>query len=445
MNMITDKYINKRVTVFGLGFHNGGAGVARFFVEQGAIVTVTDNGDKDKLKDSLKAIEDLGIKMVLGEHNAQDFIESDLIIRNPAVPHTSEYLQIARDHKIPVHMESDLFFELCPTREIVAVTGTKGKSTTSHLAAAVLEKCGKKVHMMGNMGKSMLGELSTILPEDIVVLELSSYQCEGFSEYIDEFRNNGYGPMFSILTNLYPDHLNRYSSIEEYATAKKQLFLSQNSSQFSILNQDSEWNHFFESELESKVLWYDQNSLPDDWNLTMLGVHNRINAGAVLIMAKEMGLDLVKAREAIEKFVGVEHRLEFVRNLNGVDFYNDSTATNPSAATAGLATILELGKKVILIAGGNDKNMGFEEFVDKINVNQIKTVLLEGTADQKLASIDPELKIGSYTNFKEAILSAFENADSNTVVLLSPGATSFNLFKDEFDRGRQFKEIVNNL
>lgn len=443
--MTTDIYANKRVTVMGLGFHHGGENVARFFVEHGAAVTVTDLQPAEKLPEALTALSGLPIRFVLGHHEEEDFIKADLVIRNPGVPHTSQFLQIAKDHRVPIQMESDLFFELSPSRSIIAVTGTKGKSTTAHCIAHVLQSSGKRVHMMGNMGKGMLEELADINSDDSVVLELSSYQCEGFGYHLSDFVQNGTGPQYAVITNLYPDHLNRYKSMEEYAWAKKQLLLSQNQNQVCLLNKENEWSQFFSKDILSKVLWYEQETLPENVNLKLLGKHNRLNAGAVYLLAQQAGIDVPAIIQALESFPGVEHRLEYVRTLNGVDFYNDTTATNPDAAVAGLQTILELDRKTVLIVGGNDKGMDYTQLVSLINNNHIPVVLLSGTADEKLSQIDKELQKGKYTNFEEAIIRAYEIVRDDGIVLLSPGATSFNIFRDEFDRGRQFKNIVKEL
>ncbi len=438
-------FTNKRITVMGLGFHQGGEGVARFFAERGAIVTVTDINPEEKMYGAVERLRNLPIRFVLGRHEEKDFIDTDMVVRNPGVPHTSPFLQIARDHGVPVEMESSLFFKLSPSRAIVAVTGTKGKSTTSHLAAYVCAKAGKKTHLMGNLVKSMLAELDSITENSVVVLELSSYQCEGFAPFIDEFRLNGWGPRYAIVTNLYPDHLNRYHDMDEYAQAKKQLVLAQSSQQVAILNFENDWGNYFGTDIQSRVVWFDSQTLPADWNLRLLGAHNRLNAGAIWQMAQDMQLDPEQVKGAICSFPGVEHRLEFVRTVNGVDFYNDTTATNPSAAGEGVKTIQELGKRIVLLAGGNDKGMDFTGFVSLINSARINVVLLEGTADEKLASIDPSLVIGKYTDYEQAVQSAYTAAQPDGLVLLSPGATSFNLFRDEFDRGQQFKEIVNHL
>lgn len=438
-------FIGKRITVMGLGFHQGGEGVARFFAENGAQVTVTDLQTEEKLPEAIARLKDLPIRFVLGRHEEKDFIETDMVVRNPGVPHTSRFLQIAQDHGVPIEMESSLFFKLSPTRNIVAVTGTKGKSTTSHLAAHVCRESGLKTHLMGNLVKSMLGELHEITADSVVVLELSSYQCEGFAPYIEEFRRNGLGPQYAIITNLYADHLNRYSSMDEYGLAKKQLVLAQNEQQFAILNTESEWFDFFSADILSQILRYDSNTFPVETKLRLLGGHNRINVGAVYLMAQQMGLNMSQVEKSIAAFPGVEHRLEFVRSLNGVDFYNDTTATNPSAAVEGIRTIQELGRKIVLLAGGNDKGMDFEKFVDLINQSGIEVVVLEGTADEKLRGIEKELIVGKFTDYEEAISAAYKNALPDGIVLLSPGATSFNMFRDEFDRGSQFKDVVKGL
>lgn len=429
----------KRVTVMGLGFHGGGLGVTRWLCELGAQVTVTDFGTEEKLKDSLLAIKDLPIKLVLGKHEERDFIETDLVVRNPAIPYTSPYLKIAQEHGVPIEMETSLFFRFSPTRNIIAITGTKGKTTTSHLMHHVLQTAGYAAKLAGNMGKSMVELIDQLTVEDWLVLELSSFQCEGFAPHIQEFREKGLGPKYGILTNLFEDHLNRYGTIDEYASAKKQLFLTQNAQQVTVLHQQDAWKEFFQRDLISKVLFAEVAGL------AISTYQHAANIDLVVAVAKDVGITEDVLNKAFSTFAPPAHRLELVREVDGVSFYNDSTATNPTAAASGIWELAKQGRAMVAIVGGNDKNMDFEPLIQAVKDTKSKYVLLEGTADEKLRSLPGNLKISAFTDYAEAVQAAFNAARPNGIVTLSPGATSFNMFKDEFDRGDQFKAIVNSL
>lgn len=429
----------KRVTVMGLGFHGGGLGVTKWLCKLGALVTVTDFGTRDKMAESLTEVERLGVRLVLGRHDERDFVETDMVVRNPAIPHTSKYLQIAREHQIPIEMETSLFFRFSPTRKIIAITGTKGKTTTSHLMQHVLQTAGYSAKLAGNMGKSMVELIDLLTEDDWLVLELSSFQCEGFAPHILEFRANGFGPAYSILTNLFEDHLNRYRKMDEYALAKKQLFLCQNEKQVAVVRREEDWKEFFTDGLVSKVV------MAEPTNLGIATYQHRVNIELVVATAKSIGIEESQIKKAFETFKPPAHRLELVRSLDGVDFYNDSTATNPTAAAAGIRQLAKNGRKLVAIIGGNDKNMDFGPLVEAVAETAAKYVLLEGTADEKLKQLPEQGNLGAFTDYAEAVKVAFLAAKPGGIVSLSPGATSFNMFKDEFDRGDQFKAIVNSL
>lgn len=436
--MTLDWFKGKRVTVMGLGFHGGGVGVAKWLVSLSASVTVTDLGTEEKLTDSMKELADLPIRWVLGRHEDSDFIDTDLIVRNPAIPSASPYLQLARDYQVPIEMETSLFFRFSPTRNIIAITGTKGKTTTSHLMHHVMLTAGYSVRLAGNMGRSMVGLIDQLQADDWLVLELSSFQCEGFTPHIVEFRQNNLGPAYAVLTNLFEDHLNRYGNMDEYARAKQQLFLAQSAKQMSFFREDETWLSFFKTGLVSQVsLSHEVNEIPY--------YQHKQNAGLIWSCAKKIGIDDQIIRSAFASFRPPEHRLELVREFQGVAFYNDSTATNPTAAAAGIRELAKQGRQIIAIVGGNDKNMEFKPLIDAITDLQVKYVLLQGTADEKLKLLPASLKVGAFTDYREAISVAYEEARPHGIVTLSPGATSFNLFKDEFDRGNQFKKIVQEL
>jgi UDP-N-acetylmuramoylalanine--D-glutamate ligase len=433
----------KRVTVMGLGFHGGGVGMVEWLCKLGAEVTVTDFGDEHKLELSLARIRNLPVRLVLGRHEESDFVNADCVIRNPAIPNESPFLKLAKKHGVPVEMESSLFFRFCPTRNIVAVTGTKGKSSTTHMIAMLLNESGYPAKLAGNMGLSMVGLLDKITAEDWLVLELSSFQCEGFVNHQEEFRINGLGPKYAILTNLFEDHLNRYKDMFAYAAAKKLLFEIQNGSQVSIFRKNDLWREFFVEKLQSRVVLAEPE---DNWPWTAEKYPHLGNVDLAWALAQELGISKEKFVEALNAFEPLAHRLEFVRNYNGVKFINDSTATNPTAAVRDVELLLKSNDRLVLIIGGNDKEMDFKDFVRIIEQNRIYYVLLQGTADKKLENLPAELSLGRYKLFNDAVRAAYTKArEFGGTVALVPGATSFNMFKDEFDRGDKFKKIVMEL
>lgn len=430
----------KRVTVIGLGFHGGGVGMVEWLCKLGAEVTVTDFGDEQKLEASLARIRNLPVRLVLGRHEEQDFVKADCVIRNPAIPADSPFLKLAKAQGVPIEMESSLFLRFCPTRNIVAVTGTKGKSSTTHIIATLLNKMGYHARLAGNMGLSMVGLLEEISAEDWLVLELSSFQCEGFADHLEEFRMSGLGPKYAILTNLFEDHLNRYKDMPAYAAAKKLLFEIQNSSQVSIFRENDSWKEFFAEKLQSRVVLAGQE---DNWPWITGKYPHPGNVDLVWALAQELGIGKEKFAETLNAFEPLAHRLEFVRNYNGVEFINDSTATNPTAAVSDVEFLLKSRNRIVLIIGGNDKEMDFKDFVRVIEQNGLNYVLLPGTADKKLEELPAELSLGAFTLFEDAVYAAYAKAkEFGGTVALVPGATSFNMFKDEFDRGDKFKKIV---
>jgi UDP-N-acetylmuramoylalanine--D-glutamate ligase len=478
----------KRALVMGLGIHGGGLGVARFLADQGASVTVTDLRGPEQLQPSLDALADLPITYVLGQHRDEDFRAADLVIRNPGVPRESRYLQIARAHGAAIEMEMTLFFRLCPG-PILGITGTKGKTTTTLLTATMLREQYPSTVVAGNLRVSALEALPRITAGTPVVLELSSWQLEGLGEA-------KLSPNYACVTNISPDHLDRYGSMEAYAEAKRQILAHQQPGDLVVLNYDdplqSEWaanapgrivwfaRRQEEYDLgdrplmiygETGVLWLDA-SLPHDQTMTvervleieqigLPGQHNLANVAAAAALAKSFGVSNAHIRSAIRNFAGVEHRLEFVREIDGVRYINDTAATAPEAAIAALRSF---DRPIVLIAGGADKNLPFEDLALEIGRRAKAIVLLQGTAtlrlQRELKMKNEELRdqLGEtqfsilnsqfsivYDDFTQAIEAARALAAPGDVVLLSPGCASFGMFRNEFHRGEEFRRIVGEL
>lgn len=410
----------RRVTVLGLGAHGGGVGAVRFLVERGAKVLVSDLKDGAALARPLSKLKGLPIRFSLGGHRPEIF-DSELLIRNPGVPHTSPVLREAKRQGIPIMMESSLFFIFCPSSRVIGITGTKGKTTATLLLERVLHCAGKRVVAAGNFGRSMLEILPQVNAETWVVLELSSFQLEG----LEAVRKS---PHIAAITNLFSDHLDRYDDMQEYARAK---------------------GHIFEYQVEGDQLFLER-SLAEGWsfsegraNITFFKGSSRALVGCV---AAHLGISV--SPEMLE--VEIPFRQQLVGEKGGVWFVNDSCATNPGA------TLFALEKKVVeherfkgdvtLITGGTDKNLDYSKLTKRINEQEISVVLLSGSATEKIkCGLRRELILLETTNLRKVVRVAYSAARPDGVVLFSPAAASFELFVDEFDRGARFDEEVRDL
>jgi len=425
---------NKKVLIMGLGLHGGGAGSAKFFCLQGADVLVTDLKTKEQLEESLEKLKRFKIKYALGGHKEADFVWADLIIRNPDVPSTSPYLEIARKNNIPIETDISLFFKLSKAF-IIGVTGTKGKSTTASLIYYLLKAKYKKVFLAGNIGISPLELLPKIKKGDKVVLELSSFELEGLTQ----------SPNIAVLTNIMPDHLNRYGSMAEYIESKKIIFKYQKKGDVLILNNDDPVVREFAKELSSKVCFFSKIIKPDSFKL--FGDHNLSNLSASIEVAKLLKVSPKVIEKSLKSFRGVPNRQEFIKEINGVKYINDTTATMPDALIQALRTFKR--NRIILIAGGQNKGLRYNELAREILNSVYRIVLLPGTASEEikkeLSELNSSVGITPVNSMEEAVKKASLLGEKGDIVLLSPGAASFNLFKNEFDRGDQFVKFVKKL
>jgi UDP-N-acetylmuramoylalanine--D-glutamate ligase len=483
-----------RALVMGLGIHGGGLGVARFLAEQGADVTVTDLRGPELLRSSIEALAGLPIRFVLGEHREEDFRNAELVVRNPAVPASASLLQIARAAGARIEMEMTLFFRLCPG-PILGVTGTKGKTTTTMLLGAMVREQFPDTVLAGNLRVSALEQLPRISANTPVVLELSSFVLEGLGEA-------QLSPPFACVTNLSADHLDRYGTMEAYAAAKEQIFLHQRASDVVALNADDPHAPAMAARAPGRLVWFGserdgtRTSRTDDprrarrprsgeekeavvpanaaeavvvaeggvmWrragreqllvpgaDVRLPGAHNQVNVAAAAAVALAFGVAPEAIRRAVRGFAGVEHRLETVRELDGVRYVNDTAATAPEAAIAALESF---DAPIVLVAGGADKNLPFEGFADAIAARAKAVVLLAGSATAKLqdairrsaSSAHTFVVLGPYDDFAQAVRVAREQAEPGDVVLLSPGCASFGMFRNEFHRGEEFRRLVGEL
>jgi UDP-N-acetylmuramoylalanine--D-glutamate ligase len=436
---MTDNLQGKRVTVMGLGLHGGAVGTVQWLASLGAKITVTDLKSEEELAPSLEKLRDFqDVTYVFGEHRDSDFTDADLIVRNPSVPSSSEYLAKAKEAGVPVEMDSSLFFLHCPSEDIIGVTGSKGKTTTAKAITAVLKAGSVDVVEVGTDGVSPLGKLSDITADTTVVFELSSWRLEALAAH-------ELSPHTAVVTNIYREHLNTYESFQDYIEAKKAIVRYQTEDDVAILNEDDNELRSWGENLVSTVHWYSTKDAPP--NTKLIGNLQRQNLVPAMIIGSLRGLDEGVVHSSIASIDPLPHRLELVRELDDVRYINDSAATMPDATIAALDALGD--ESIVLILGGSDKKLEFDALAKKIASLNIKALIwLPGTATERMQqAVQAESSAQSVdvATMQEAVVEARKLVEENDVVLLSPGATSFGLFKHEFDRGDQFRSAVQSL
>lgn len=456
---MTHDLADKRVTVMGLGTRGGGLGVARWLVGQGARVTITDLRPEADLTESIAALDGLDVRLVLGGHDERDFMPAgaDMVIRNPGVRLTSRFLRLARESGVPIEMEMSLFLRRCPA-PVIGVTGTKGKTTTSLLIGEMLRAWKPNAIVAGNMGVTALGQLAAITSETPVVLELSSWQVEALREH-------RLAPHIAVLTNISPDHLDAYDSYDDYARTKRGLVEHLSADGFAVLNNDDPETRKAAIETIACIArfgaapgtgngcWIDGDRLRWRWrgdettidlphNPAFAGAHQRWNVAAAVAAASLYGMPLEAITSGLRSFSGAPHRQERVATVDGVLYVNDSAATAPAAAISALKTFPD--RTIHLIAGGADKKSDLTDFASEAAERATRIYLLDGSATDGLAvMLAPSGKIaGRFGSMADAVDAAASAANRGDVVLLAPGCASFGLFRDEFDRGDQFRANV---
>jgi UDP-N-acetylmuramoylalanine--D-glutamate ligase len=444
---------NKKVLVMGLGLLGGGVATAKWLVKHGARVTVTDLKTKDELLQSIKALGSAAkkIKFVLGKHREKDFKDNEVIVVNPAVPRESKFLKIAKKAGARLENEASIFFRFCQN-PIIAVTGTRGKTTTVNWIYHFLKKKYPRVVLTGNSSDNpMLAVLDKLDGKSPVVVELSSWHLELLPQ-------SGRAPHVAVITNLYPDHLNRYRGMEDYAAAKANIFKYQNKRDLLVLNRGNSWTNFFLSlKPKSRVVYFPAKSgVPGDFK-KRYGEHNYLNLAAAMRAVRPFGLGAKEIRRAIPTLPAVKFRQETIYERKDFRVVNDSTATSPDATIAALKRFG--GENTFLISGGTDKNLFFGGLAKTIKryIKKENLYLLEGSATKKIIR---ELKKIGY--FKKTEPKEFKNlgdilrairerllADnynySSSIVLFSPASASFEKFDNEFDRGKKFNILVKKI
>lgn len=427
-----------RVTVMGLGRHGGGLGATRWLAAQGAVVTVTDLAAAEALRASLEALAGVPIaRYRLGEHRAEDFLAADMVVVNPAVRPGHPLVAAAAAVGSTITSEIELFLQRCPA-QIVGITGTNGKSTTATLMAAMLQAGGRRTWLGGNIGTSLLADLPAMQPDDVVVLELSSFQLAQLGPAVPL-------PQLAVVTNCTPNHLDWHGSFADYAAAKQRLVRGLGSAGTLILGPAAPELIPWAALTRARVALSAAMPCVQLPELRVPGEHNRSNAAAALAVAVELGCPVAAARTVLAEFGGLEHRLQLVANCSGRRFYNDSKATSSAAAQAALAAV---PGPIWWLAGGQAKEADFAALADQA-VRRVQGAALFGASRELLATAlraaDRRLPVYVTEHLRDALDWCWRQSAAGDAILLSPACASFDQFADFEDRGRRFVALVEQL
>jgi len=451
----------KKIAIVGLGVSN--RDLIDYLYEYGANVTVFHNKEIEKLDTQItQKLEKYNFDYYFGEDALSNLKGFSIIFRSPSgLPTIPEFVEEVKNGAL-LTTEIEMLIKLAPCK-IIGITGTEGKTTTSSIIHAIIKEAGYNCYLGGNIGTPLFTKISEMTPDDIIILEMSSFQLMDMDV----------SPEISVVTNIYPDHLNIHSSYEEYREAKKNIFKYQNENDIVILNYDNEFTKEFAKEANGKVILfssteklsdgyiYDKNDgtlkFCDDGirrhilnrnDIKLRGIHNYENICTALAATSSL-VDIDTQVKAIKEFNGVEHRLEFVKETNGVKWYNDSIGTSPTSTIAGLNAFDE---NIILLAGGSDKGLDYKEVGEAI-IKKVGILILTGptaplieeATKNALAKSNKDVKIYHCKSLEEAVNLANEVSKIGDIVLLSPASASFDAFKNFAERGEKFKEYVTNL
>ena len=446
---------NKKVLVFGSGISGIGAG--KLLEQVGASVVLYDGKetlDKEVLKAQLG--DDTKAEIILGELSEEVMETLDLVVMSPGVPTDLPVVLKMRDMGIPIWGEVELAYTY-GKGDVLAITGTNGKTTTTALLGEIMKNYKESVFVVGNIGNPYTAAALEMREDSVAVAEMSSFQLET----IHEFR-----PKVSAILNISPDHLNRHHTMEAYIKAKEDIAKNQTKEDTCVLNYEDEVTRKIGENVKANVLYFssqrklDRGIYLDDGNiilrqdeeilvcnvneLKLLGTHNYENVMAAVAMAAAYGTPMEVIRRTIKEFAGVEHRIEFVREKDGVAYYNDSKGTNPDAAIKGIQA---MNRPTVLIGGGYDKDSEYEEWIQAFD-GKVKLLVLVGATKEKIAEAAERVGFVSYVmadSFEEAVEKCIEAAEPGDAVLLSPACASWGMFKNYEERGDKFKELVNCL
>lgn len=455
-----NRFLQKsRVAIIGLGVSN--IPLLDYMHNLNANVTVFDDREIDKIpQEILDKVKDYHFDFSYGKDSLSKLNGFNIIFRAPSCMPTREELKNEADRGAIVTTEIEMLIKLFPGK-VIGVTGSDGKTTTTTLIYEILKNNGYNCYLGGNIGIPLFTKLDEMKPEDIVVLELSSFQLMGMEV----------SPDISVITNITPNHLNIHKDYEEYIDAKKNIFKYQNKDGIVVLNNDNEITKACKNEAEGKVILFSSKEKLEDGiildnniikickdklrrhilntnDVILRGKHNYENACAAIAATLSL-VEPEKAVKVIKEFKGVEHRLELVREINGVKWYNDSIGSSPTRTIAGLNSFEE---RITLIAGGYDKNLDYTPLAAPILEKVDNLVLIGQTAGKIFEAVKEEcerqnksINICMCETLEDAVLTAQKETKQGDIVLLSPASASFDMFKDFADRGNKFKELVNNL
>ena len=450
---------NRKVAIIGLGVSN--LPLLDYMHNVGAKVTVFDNRIiEDIPKDTMKKITDYAMEFSLGPNNLSKLEGFDIIFRSPSCLPTVPELQKEVERGAILTSEIEMLMKLCPGK-VIGVTGSDGKTTTTTLIYEILKANGYNCYLGGNIGTPLFTKLNEMTPDDIIVLELSSFQLMGME----------ISPSISVITNISPNHLNVHSSYEEYIDAKKNIFKYQDKDGIIVLNYDNAITKAAAKEANGKVVFFSSKTKLEDGiildgdiikeckdklrrhilstnTVALRGTHNYENICAAIAATSSL-VEVEDAVKAVQEFKGVQHRLEFIREIDGVKWYNDSIGTSPTRTIAGLHSFDE---RIVLIAGGYDKHLDYTPIAKPILEKVDSLILIGDTAPKIFDAVKNEaekqgkdIKIYMCDEFKNTVLVAKKVAKPGQIVLFSPASASFDLFKNFEERGNKFKELVNNI
>ena len=448
------EFKGKKALVCGMA--KSGISAAELLKRLGCAVTLQDLKKEDELGDVLY-LKNQGIELYLGSNPDDIVTEFDFVVLSPGIPCDLPFILKAREAKIPVISEVELSYRLTPC-PIAAITGTNGKTTTTTLAGEMFKTQYKNCAVVGNIGVPYSSEVERLTKYDYVVAEISSFQMETAIDF---------HPHISAVLNITPDHLNRHKTLENYISMKERVFAKQNENDFCVLNYEDETTRKMAEKTKAKVVFFssqrriengiylsgkdiiinrdgkDTKLISTD-DLKILGVHNYENVMAASAIAICGGISIENIVNVLKNFAGVEHRIEFVKTVNGVDSYNDSKGTNTDAAIRGVVAMV---KPCVLIGGGYDKGSEYDDWVEKFE-GRVKKLVLIGVTAKKIAECCDKHGFKDYCfadNFEQAVDICKNTAQSGDCVLLSPACASWDMFKSYEQRGEIFKDLVNKM
>jgi UDP-N-acetylmuramoylalanine--D-glutamate ligase len=441
------KFKSKKVLLMGLGILGGGAATTRWLVEQGAVLTVTDMKNEEALKISLEKLNDIKnkINFVLGEHREEDFLNNEIIVLNQDIPFDNKFVEIARQAGKRIENELTLFYAFSKSKNIIAITGTRGKTTTANWTAHFLKSINPNTFLIGNSpDKPLLQEIKNVSQNSLVVLEVPSFNLE-----IVDGKN--FKPHIAIITSLYLDHLNRHKTVENYAATKANIFKGQTSDDFLILDGKSDWTKFFlDFKPKSKVLFYDKQDIFSEDEMERFthewGKHNFKNLLAAGTAALAAGCSLEKIKALMLELPQIKFREEKIFENDKISIYNDTTATSPEASLAAMERFHSDEEKVVFIIGGTDRELDFKQWAIKVQglVKPEDIIFLSGSATEKMKKELAWSHFNEFDTLEECFKEALKIVESKlkSKIIFSPGAKSFEKFKNEFDRGEKFNALV---